>query len=135
MGEAIEEEFIVDLVVYLGGRADVDDVAGRLGLPGTEVLRTSGRGAIWLTSLLVAPTQRAAEDHLLRAVLDQLDAGAGTVEAITTSGAALADLYARVDPGADLERLPLVDLVEATLWDRGLGAPRRHRPSAQPLGA
>ena len=121
MGRTVDhgEDYVVDMVIEVESRGvDVDALASRITLPGVEVLRTSGRGMIWLTALVTAGGEPAAIQHVQDDVLAQL-AGARVVVACVVTSAPLGDLYARLDSvltDPDLDRMDLIDLVEATLW-------------------
>jgi hypothetical protein len=116
------EDFVIDMVIEVDSRGiDVDAVARTITVPGVEILRTSGRGMIWVTALITAEGEataiRAVEDSVLR----QLRDGARVVVASSVTGVPLGDLYARLDSvlaDHELDRIDLVDLVESTLWER-----------------
>jgi hypothetical protein len=113
------EDFVIDMVIEVDSRGiDVDALARQITVPGVEVLRTSGRGMIWLTALVTAEGETAAIRSVQDQVLPQLRDGSRVV--VVTS-ALLGDLYARLDTGLadhELDRLDLIDLVEATVWMR-----------------
>jgi hypothetical protein len=116
------EDFVIDMVIEVDSRGiDVDAVARTITVPGVEILRTSGRGMIWVTALITAEGEataiRAVEDSVLR----QLREGSRVVVASSVTGVPLGDLYARLDSvlaDHELDRIDLVDLVESTLWER-----------------
>jgi hypothetical protein len=131
MGHTVDrgEEYVVDMVVEVDSRGvDVDAVARGITLPGVEVLRTTGRGMIWLTALVTAPGEPAAIRQVQDAVLGQLGAQSRVVVAAVVTSAPLGDLYSRLDAVSDheLDRMDLIDLVEATMW----GADERVRRTA-----
>jgi hypothetical protein len=121
MGRTVDhgEDYVVDMVIEVESRGvDVDALARRITLPGIEVLRTSGRGMIWLTALVTADGEPAAIQQVQDDVLAQLSGARVMVASVVTS-APLGDLYARLDSvltDPDLDRLDLIDLVEVTLW-------------------
>ena len=123
MGRTVDhgEDYVVDMVIEVESRGvDVDALARQLVVPGFEVLRTSGRGMIWLTALVTASGEPAAIQQVQDEVLGQL-AGARVVVATVVTSAPLGDLYARLDSvltDPDLDRMDLIDLVEATLWNQ-----------------
>ena len=122
MGRTVDhgEDYVVDLVVEVDSRGvDVDAVARRIAVPGVEILRTSGRGMIWLTALVTASGEPAAIRQVQDSVLADLSDSSRIVVASVVASAPLGDLYGRlaaVASDAELDRLDLIDLVEATLW-------------------
>jgi hypothetical protein len=136
MGRTVDrsEDYVIDMVVEVESRGvDVDAVARGLELPGVEVLRTTGRGMIWLTALVTAQGESEAIREVQDSVLAQLGAQSRVVVAAVVTSAPLGDLYARLDSVADheLDRMDLIDLVEATLWaSEGNGRRVGHRDSA-----
>lgn len=116
----LAEDYVIDLVVEVDSSGvDVDALARQITVPGVEILRTTSRGMIWLTALVSAPDEPAAIRAVQEVVLGHLDRGARVVVASVVTSAPLGDLYARLDgipSDADLDRLDLIDLVEATLW-------------------
>jgi hypothetical protein len=136
MGRTVDrsEDYVIDMVVEVESRGvDVDAVARGLELPGVEVLRTTGRGMIWLTALVTAHGESEAIREVQDSVLAQLGAQSRVVVAAVVTSAPLGDLYARLDSVADheLDRMDLIDLVEATLWaSEGNGRRVRQRDSA-----
>jgi hypothetical protein len=116
------EDFVIDMVVEVDSRGiDVDALARSLELPGVEILRTSGRGLIWLTALVTAQSEASAILEVQDTVLAQLSAESRVVVATAVTSAPLGDLYARLTAlGADreMDRMDLVDLVEVTMWGR-----------------
>ena len=139
MGHTMDEDFVIDMVVEVDSRGiDVDALARRITVPGVEILRTSGRGMIWLTALVTAPGEPAAIRQVQDSVLGQLDVGTRVVVATAVTSAPLGDLYARLQSVAadhELDRMDLIDLVEATLWDRGPAESRHHHLPGESLGA
>ncbi|MCU0300600.1 MAG: hypothetical protein MUF35_03225 [Candidatus Nanopelagicales bacterium] len=132
MGHAVDrgEEYVVDMVVEVESRGlDVDALARSIVLPGVEVLRTTGLGMIWLTALVAAADEPAAIREVQQAVLGQLGGPSRVVVATVVTSAPLGDLYARLEAAGDddLDRLDLIDLVEATMWGSGSGAARLRR--------
>ena len=123
----VGEDFVVDLLVEVDSRGvDVDAVARSITVPGVEILRTTGRGMIWLTALVTADGDAAAIRQVQDSVLQVLDDTSRIVVATVVCSAPLGDLYARLSTVAtddELDRLDLIDLVEATLWaDADAGA-------------
>ena len=124
MGRAMDrgEDFVIDMVVEVDSRGiDVDSLARRIDLPGIEILRTSRRGMIWLTALVAAEGETAAIREVEGRVLSQLSEGSRVVVATSVTSAPLGDLYARLDSvlaDHELDRMDLMQLVEATLWTR-----------------
>ncbi|HEX6888032.1 MAG TPA: hypothetical protein VF143_07985 [Candidatus Nanopelagicales bacterium] len=121
MGRTVDrsEDYVIDMVVEVESRGvDVDAVARGLELPGVEVLRTTGRGMIWLTALVTAQGESEAIREVQDSVLAQLGAQSRVVVAAVVTSAPLGDLYGRLDSVADheLDRMDLIDLVEATMW-------------------
>lgn len=122
MGRAMgrDEDFVIDMVVEVDSRGiDVDSLAHQIALPGVEILRTSRRGMIWLTALVAAEGETAAIREVEDRVLAQLSGGSRVVVATSVTSVPLGDLYARLDSvlaDHELDRLDLIDLVEATLW-------------------
>ena len=116
----VGEDFVVDLLVEVDSRGvDVDAVARSITVPGVEILRTTGRGMIWLTALVTADGDAAAIRQVQDSVLQVLDDTSRIVVATVVCSAPLGDLYARLSTVAtddELDRLDLIDLVEATLW-------------------
>jgi hypothetical protein len=123
------EDFVIDMVIEVDSRGvDVDAVARRIQLPGIEILRTSGRGMIWLTALVAAEAEQAAIRQVQGSVLAQLDGPSRVVVATVITSAPLGDLYARLDSvlsDPELDRMDLIDLVEASLWTDRERAERR----------
>lgn len=135
MGRTVDhgEEYVIDIVVEVESRGvDVDAVARSIVLPGVEVLRTTGRGMIWLTALVTADGEPAAIRSVQDAILHQLGGDSRVVVATVVTSAPLGDLYARLDAVADheLDRMDLIDLVEATMWSADGSAGRRDTRSA-----
>jgi hypothetical protein len=135
MGRTVDhgEEYVIDIVVEVESRGvDVDAVARSIVLPGVEVLRTTGRGMIWLTALVTADGEPAAIRSVQDAVLHQLGGDSRVVVATVVTSAPLGDLYARLDAVADheLDRMDLIDLVEATMWSADGARGRRDTRSA-----
>jgi hypothetical protein len=135
MGRTVDhgEEYVIDIVVEVESRGvDVDAVARSIVLPGVEVLRTTGRGMIWLTALVTADGEPAAIRSVQDAVLHQLGGDSRVVVATVVSSAPLGDLYARLDAVAEheLARMDLIDLVEATMWSADGSRGRRATRSA-----
>lgn len=134
MGRTVDhgEDYVVDMVIEVESRGvDVDALARQLVVPGFEVLRTSSRGMIWLTALVTAGSEAAAIQQVQDEVLGQL-AGARVVVASVVTCAPLGDLYARLDSvltDPELNRMDLIDLVEATLWSEQ-GHPARQSGDA-----
>ena len=134
MGRTVDhgEDYVVDMVIEVESRGvDVDGLARRITVPGIEVLRTSGRGMIWLTALVTADGEPAAIEQVQDDVLAQLS-GARVVVASVVTSAPLGDLYARLDTvltDPDLDRMDLIDLVEATLWSQSDHPGRRRLDS------
>ena len=131
MGHTVDyvDDFVVDMVLDVDSRGiDVEDLARRICLPGTEVLRTSALGTIWLTALVTADGEAEAIRQVRDSVADQLPgAAAGSVAAVVVS-VALGDLYGRLDEplgDEELESIRVPDLIERHLWDRA-DAPVRH---------
>lgn len=123
------EDFVIDMVIEVDSRGvDVDAVARRIQLPGIEILRTSGRGMIWLTALVAAEAEQAAIRQVQGSVLAQLDGPSRVVVATVITSAPLGDLYARLDSvlsDPELDRMDLIDLVEASMWTDRDRAERR----------
>jgi hypothetical protein len=135
MGRTVDhgEEFVIDIVVEVESRGvDVDAVARSIVLPGVEVLRTTGRGMIWLTALVAADGEPAAIRSVQDAVLAQLGGDSRVVVATVVTSAPLGDLYARLEAVAEheLDRMDLIELVEATMWGAEARARRRDSRSA-----
>jgi hypothetical protein len=135
MGRTVDhgEEYVIDIVVEVESRGvDVDAVARSIVLPGVEVLRTTGRGMIWLTALVTADGEPAAIRSVQDAVLHQLGGDSRVVVATVVTSAPLGDLYARLDAVAEheLDRMDLIDLVEATMWSADGSRGRRATRSA-----
>ena len=124
------EDFVVDMVVEVESRGvDVDAVARAVSVPGVEILRTTGRGMIWLTALVSASGEPAAIRQVQDSVLAELSDSSRVVVASVVASAPLGDLYGRLDDvvsDAELDRMDLIDLVEATLWAEA-GHPARAR--------
>jgi hypothetical protein len=116
------EDFVIDMVIEVDSRGiDVDALARQITVPGVEVLRTSGRGMIWVTALVTAEGETAAIRTVQEQVLRQLSDGSRVVVVTAVTSAPLGDLYARLDTvlaDHELDRLDLIDLVEATVWVR-----------------
>lgn len=116
------EDFVIDMVIEVDSRGiDVDALARQITVPGVEVLRTSSRGMIWVTALVTAEGETAAIRSVQDQVLRQLSAGSRVVVVTAVTSAPLGDLYARLDTvlaDHELDRLDLIDLVEATVWVR-----------------
>lgn len=121
-GRAVGEDFVIDMVIEVDSRGiDVDALARQITVPGVEVLRTSGRGMIWVTALVTADGEAAAINSVQDQVLPELSDGSRVVVVTAVTSAPLGDLYARLDPvlaDHELDRLDLIDLVEATVWMR-----------------
>jgi hypothetical protein len=81
---------------------------------------------IWLTALVAADGEPAAIRTVQDAVLGQLGGDSRVVVATVVTSAPLGDLYARLEAVAEheLDRMDLIELVEATMW-AGDGAARR----------
>lgn len=123
MGRTVDrgEDYVVDMVIEVDSRGiDVDAVARTVVLPGVEILRTGGRGMIWLTALVTADGEAAAIALVNDAVHACLSGSARVVVSTVVCSAPLGDLYARLDgvlSDGELDRLDLFELVEACMWD------------------
>jgi hypothetical protein len=124
MGHTVDhmDDFVVDMVLEVDSRGiDVEELAGRICLPGMEILRTNARGTIWLTALVTAEGESAAIRQVRDSVLAQLpDRPRATVTSVVDS-APLGDLYARLEAvlgDEELESIDVRDLVEQVMWDR-----------------
>ena len=116
------EDFVIDMVIEVDSRGiDVDALARQVTLPGVEVLRTSARGMIWVTALVTAEGESAAIRSVQDQVLRQLGTRSCVVVVTSVTSVPLGDLYARLDTvlaDHELDRMDLIDLVEATVWVR-----------------
>lgn len=124
MGHTVDrvDDYVVDMVVEVDSRGiDVEDLARRICLPGVEVLRTSARGTIWLTSVVTADGEPHAIRQVRDRILGQLRHGpSGSVVAVVTA-VALGDLYGRLDEvlgDQELGSIDVRDLIERHMWDR-----------------
>lgn len=131
MGHTVDhvDDFVVDMVLDVDSRGiDVEDLARRICLPGMEVLRTSARGTIWLTSLVTTDSAAEAIRQVRDSVTDQLpDSPAGSVTAVVDS-VPLGDLYGRLEEllgDEELGSIRVQDLIEWHMWDRA-DAPVQH---------
>jgi hypothetical protein len=140
MGRTVDhiEDFVVDMVIEVGSRGtDVDALARRLVLPGMEVLRTTGGGLVWLSALVTADGDSSAIRQVQHTALAALGEEASVVAATVIAGAPLGDLSSRL--AAVLgelapHRMDLIDLVEATRWERPVTLPDRAGRSTQLSG-
>ena len=131
MGRTVDhgEDFVVDMVIEVGSRGtDVDALARRLVLPGVEVLRTTSGGLVWLSALVTAAGEASALRQAEDVALSALGGVAHVVAATVITGSPLGDLPSRLAAvlcDRDAHRADLIDLVEASRWDRPVDRTRR----------
>lgn len=123
---ATDEDYVVEVVLDVGTTGvDLDALAQRLTLPGVALQHTTGRAGLWLTAVVAGRSQAAASAEVRESVLTQVADQPGATAAVTVTGVALGELYARLDPGMlddDLDGIDIRDLVAARMWERDAGA-------------